>query len=1125
MPSNLATKLESLSGYRQMFAPESPEANQNPVAYSHMTVTVGGQRTSVLSRIAAYGTDYSGRTNKLAHHVVPDRSELTPAGPAWLLQQAGLMRTQWDGNCQTTAAGPTVAMGNLTATKCNTWEQLAGDAGWAGALAQAWSQRQSKPIWLVYRLEDQNKLLPLLSEAIALLPESERWKATFNTYATQLPPDVQCRVRCVVDGTQDARMAKARGTVITLGQSNGPAPTNDWSEIARGNQAPAPSPQPTPAQPAAGVGTGKTPPRKSPPTRAPKIPGLPPGKTHAQPALPDMPTAAEGTTPAHPAGSSAEPPAMRPPMTDDPQDYTHGSRGVQVIEPGESPVGTFNQKTKRSKTLLLAAIAAVLIPLIVGVATFALKPDLRASLFASLFTAPAENTDDGSETDEGKDKKETKKKDEGANPDKDKKEEGNPTEKSTPPPLPKLTVAIPEKGNEPVEEGAELTVQVTRDNKESGHGQIITLSNDEKDARVSFERTEIKFSAEEDSKEIKLTIKNDEEFNPAELTITAQFKEDDGKNNKAQAKLLVKDSKDLTIKLMDGESEATELTEGKTYQIEYPESSNAIAPKISYKITSKKGIPAPPQYDLKQKLASLAEEESRLVLNETDEYCFADDFCKLSLVVSYEKNGKVLGKKEIVLPVKDNDPVTRGLRWLTTTVTKLLDESKPNIAANKDKNKQPEIIWETNEWPAPKVEAKTSDLTGETIKLSSRGGQTFPLKTAKKTGQEYIKVKVSEKDSEYDAHLFSNEKSALAYIENPKAPSQPPSGRKIEKEFVAKAIALDAMGQKQKTRFIRVYYLLPNQQLNPTEQKGDIKVFREDNKGDRYSLNLQTVLSKADKRAVATLFKKPNSDITEYKESGIGKGVIEDITVMLVNREDIVLALKLKAGRANKSFDNVCDALVDTKTRIENLMSTQAAKIAEGIVETLEPNAKLKLKNLSQKLYAKFLSGERDRLLSRPLKVKLPPTNKLVNVSQWRLADNETQALDRFNDPRKLQTLLSKTRTEVFSYYHDLGDDLQKWDTLKAKTNALKPQELHKGKKTYFTALHEKNSFKWASEAQDTFIQSTEKQVEALQKNVEFAKTAFNELEKLSFETEHTLVIKIGDREIRQPIAFKIQIK
>ena len=258
MPSNLATKLESLSGYRQMFAPESPEANQNPVAYSHMTMTIGGQVTSVLSRISAYGTDYSGRTNKLAHHVVPTRSEMPPAGPAWLLQQPDLMRTQWDGNCQTTAAGPAISMGNLTAGKCNTWQQLAGDAAWAAALAAAWSQRQSKPLWIIYRLDQSHQLLSLLSEAIALLPENERWKATFNTYATQLPPDVQCRVRCVVEGTQDARMAKARGTVITLGQANGSAPTNAWSEIARGNQRPAPSPQPSPTQPTTRQATPST---------------------------------------------------------------------------------------------------------------------------------------------------------------------------------------------------------------------------------------------------------------------------------------------------------------------------------------------------------------------------------------------------------------------------------------------------------------------------------------------------------------------------------------------------------------------------------------------------------------------------------------------------------------------------------------------------------------------------------------------------------------------------------------------------------------------------------------------------------------------------------------------------
>ena len=506
-------------------------------------------------------------------------------------------------------------------------------------------------------------------------------------------------------------------------------------------------------------------------------------------------------------------------MTDGPQDYTHGSRGLEVIEPGESPVGTFNQKTKRSKAPLLAAIAVVLIALIGG----GIFLGLKTGLVASLFPAPAENTEDGSETNEGKDKKDTKKKGKGANPDKNKKDNSKPTEKPTPPPLPKLTVAIKEKGNEPVEEGETLTVQVTRDNKESGDGKTITLTNDEKDARVSFDPPEIKFSAEEDSKEIKLTIKDDEEFNPAELTITAQFKEDDGKNKKAQAKLLVKDSDDLAIKLMDGESEATELSEGKRYQIKCPESPNGIARTISYKITPKEGIPAPAQYELKQKLASLDEKKSRLVLNETDEYRFADDFCKLSLVVSYKKNGKVLGKKEKELPVKDNDLITYGLRWkdaTMTTVTKLVDESKPHIAANKDKGKQPQIIWETNEWPVPEVVAETSGLTGETIKLSSRGGQNFPVAIEQKTGQEHIIVQVifknREKDSKYDAHLFSNEESALAYINNPKAPSQPSPQQNSQKQLAF--VNVDKMMGRSKAQNIiefKAYQIIFDKKIKP----------------------------------------------------------------------------------------------------------------------------------------------------------------------------------------------------------------------------------------------------------------------------------------------------------------------
>ena len=247
MPSNLASKLESLSGYRQMFPPESPDAARNPVAYSHLTFSLGGQTTSVLSRVAAYGTDYSGRTNKLAHHVVPDRSELSTAGPAWALQQPGVMRTSWDGECKSTATGPVIPTSQLSPSICHTWQTLAGDAGWAGVLANAWAQHQSKPVWIVFSLDQQASLLPLLVEATAVLPESQRWAATFSTYATQLPPDVTCSVRCVVEGTQDARMATARGTVIKSGQANPTPPHSSWVEIARGVQAPtSPAPQTAP---------------------------------------------------------------------------------------------------------------------------------------------------------------------------------------------------------------------------------------------------------------------------------------------------------------------------------------------------------------------------------------------------------------------------------------------------------------------------------------------------------------------------------------------------------------------------------------------------------------------------------------------------------------------------------------------------------------------------------------------------------------------------------------------------------------------------------------------------------------------------------------------------------------
>lgn len=291
-PVNLATRLESLSGYRHLFATDSPQANSNPVAYSHLKFSLAGQSTSVISRISAYGSDYSGRTNKLAHHVVVDRAEQPAAGPAWLLQQPALMRESWDGNCETPAQGPSIPQADRSGGLCKKWQEVTGDAGWGGVVAQAFAQRGGKPTWIVYEIEQQHSLLELLGESTALLPIDRRWNATFSTYAAQLPPDIDCRVRCVVEGTEEAKFAAAKGQVVWLRSKPLQLPGSNFIDAARGAESAhqpmattsasgVPLPQPTTRQ-----AIPQSTHRKTEPPATPAIAARQPSLPTTQPSLP-----------------------------------------------------------------------------------------------------------------------------------------------------------------------------------------------------------------------------------------------------------------------------------------------------------------------------------------------------------------------------------------------------------------------------------------------------------------------------------------------------------------------------------------------------------------------------------------------------------------------------------------------------------------------------------------------------------------------------------------------------------------------------------------------------------------------------------------------------------------------
>jgi hypothetical protein len=239
MPDAMAERLELLSGYRPVFPLGDPQAGNNPVNWAHWRVTVGERPRSVLSRVAFAGPDYSQRSNKFAHHIVLEPNEQTPAGPAWVLRQPGVMEVQWPAEPEMLPAGRAIPAGDRPALPCKAWKRAIGDAGWAGVLADSFRANPARPAYLIFG--PGAELLPLIEEALALLPESMRWQVTFSTYFTDLPIGATCAWRCLVAGSPQAievQRAGARALVIDLTAPPGPAPDGPLTDAARTGRVP-----------------------------------------------------------------------------------------------------------------------------------------------------------------------------------------------------------------------------------------------------------------------------------------------------------------------------------------------------------------------------------------------------------------------------------------------------------------------------------------------------------------------------------------------------------------------------------------------------------------------------------------------------------------------------------------------------------------------------------------------------------------------------------------------------------------------------------------------------------------------------------------------------------------------
>lgn len=248
MSRQVITKLEMLSGYEFHFDISDPNANLNPVNYAHTQLQLTGQISSVLSRIGFAGADYSGRTNKIAHHFLLRKNELLPGGPAWMMQQMvqqDIYCTEWKDAAQEL---PSRSLDNVAKSgdpaagrPAAQWQRIAGDAGWAGKLVEAFRKTPKIPAYVIFK--PGTNLLALFAESMAILQPAERWQVLFSTYYTALPAGCYYHWRGIAAGSKAIKEIQrfSGATVIDLTKKLPDLQDNPYVQAARAGQVLAPA--------------------------------------------------------------------------------------------------------------------------------------------------------------------------------------------------------------------------------------------------------------------------------------------------------------------------------------------------------------------------------------------------------------------------------------------------------------------------------------------------------------------------------------------------------------------------------------------------------------------------------------------------------------------------------------------------------------------------------------------------------------------------------------------------------------------------------------------------------------------------------------------------------------------
>jgi hypothetical protein len=217
MAHNLATLLEKLTAYNHAYKHLEKKVDDHPVNYVHYTTMLGGTRYHILGHVSNAPLDHTNRSNKLAHLVAFDESEIDPsntAGPAaeaLAIENNHLWRRKWDPHDQPSILRNderiTLPVAELTdPASCETWKQVTGNAKWAAELV---NRGGDQPVPIIFSDSQKDHCLKLVAEALSLIPPQQRWDVTFSTYfSSSLPTKVKCRWQFLLDTTELGKKAR-----------------------------------------------------------------------------------------------------------------------------------------------------------------------------------------------------------------------------------------------------------------------------------------------------------------------------------------------------------------------------------------------------------------------------------------------------------------------------------------------------------------------------------------------------------------------------------------------------------------------------------------------------------------------------------------------------------------------------------------------------------------------------------------------------------------------------------------------------------------------------------------------------------------------------------------------------